>query len=231
MSDQDALTPRVFLVRHGETSWAKLGRFTGTTEIELTQTGIAQVSLMAETFVGAGKLMDPSHLSHVFVSPRTRAVQTFQLLLPCSTNVDAGKVVYTEDIAEWNYGDYEGLTDPEIRDLRKRRGLDLERDWDIWTDGCKGGESAQQVGERLDRLILQIKEIQKPYMHGEKSANVLLVAHGLILRCFVKRWLGWMIHSSLPMTLLPGSISVLSYKANDITQPALHVGTALPLPN
>lgn len=185
------LTVRV--LRTGETSWAKLGRFTGTTEIELTQTGIAQVSLMAETFVGAGKLMDPSHLSHVFVSPRTRAVQTFQLLLPYPTNVDAENVVYTEDIAEWRYGDYEGLTDQEIRDLRKREGLDLERDWDIWTDGCKGGEyavlwsgaaskilltlsrSAQQVVERLDRLILQIKEIQKPYMRGEKSANVLLV--------------------------------------------------------
>ena len=185
------LTVRV--LQTGETSWAKLGRFTGTTEIKLTQTGTAQVSLMAETFVGPGKLMDPSHLSHVFVSPRTRAVQTFQLLLPPPTNVDAAKVVYTEDIAEWNYGDYEGLTDPEIRDSRKREGLDHERDWDIWTDGCKGGEyavpwsgvasrllltlsrSAQQVGERLDRLILQIKEIQKPYMHGEKSANVLLV--------------------------------------------------------
>ncbi|RMZ73590.1 phosphoglycerate mutase [Pyrenophora seminiperda CCB06] len=209
MSDQDALTPRVFLVRHGETEWAKSGRFTGITDIELTQTGITQVSLMAETFVGAGKLLDASHLSHIFVSPRSRAVKTFQILLPPPANPVAEKTVYTEDIAEWNYGDYEGLTDQEIRDLRKKEGLDYERDWSIWMDGCKGGESAQAVSERLDRLISNIKEIQRPYMRGEKPANVLLVAHRLILRCFVKRWLGWTIHSELPMTLLPGSISVL----------------------
>lgn len=134
------LTARV--LRTGETEWAKLGRFTGTTEIGLTETGIAQVSLMADTFVGDKKLVNPSHLSHIFVSPRTRAVKTFQLLLPPPANVVTEKTTYTEDIAEWNYGDYEGLTDLEIRDLRKRGGLDHERDWNIWMDGCKGGEYA-----------------------------------------------------------------------------------------
>ncbi|KAJ5060229.1 histidine phosphatase superfamily, partial [Bipolaris maydis] len=163
--------------------------------------------------------------------PRIRAVKTFQLLLPPPNSAVTGNITYTEDIAEWNYGDYKGLTDLEIRDLRKKGGLDHERDWDIWKDGCKGGESAQQVSERLDRLIMQIKEIQKPHMCGDKPANVLLVAHGLILRCFAKRWLGWMIHSPLPMTLLPGSVSVLSYKANDVERPAFHLGMALPLPN
>lgn len=89
--------------------------------------------------MGAGKLLDPLRLAHVFVSPRMRAVRTFELLLAPSSGVVAG-VTYTEDIAEWNYGDYEGLKDHEIRSLRKQRGLDLERRWNIWSDGCEGGE-------------------------------------------------------------------------------------------
>jgi sedoheptulose-bisphosphatase len=98
--------------------------------------GAAQISLMAERLVGVGKLIDPSRLEHVYVSPRKRAVRTFELLLPGA--VDMEKVTKTEDIAEWNYGDYEGLKVEEIRNLRKERGLDKE--WDIWSDGCEGGE-------------------------------------------------------------------------------------------
>lgn len=90
--------------------------------------------------MGAGKLLNPLRLAHVFVSPRVRAVRTFELLLPPSSGVGARDVTYTEDIAEWNYGDYEGLKDQEIRLLRKQRGLDLERRWNIWSDGCEGGE-------------------------------------------------------------------------------------------
>ncbi|KAI1680254.1 Histidine phosphatase superprotein [Pyrenophora tritici-repentis] len=158
MSDQDALTPRVFLVRHGETSWAKSGRFTGTTDIELTEAGIAQVSLMAKTFVGAGKLIDPYCLTHIFVSPRARARKTFQLLLPSNSDVFVEKVTYTEDIAEWNYGDYEGLTDPQIKKLRKTKGLDQERNWDIWTDGCEGGEYDTLVW-RCFKAVADIRKI------------------------------------------------------------------------
>jgi broad specificity phosphatase PhoE len=162
MSAQNALTPRVFLFRHGESSiwscnkplvddarlvgetdWAKLGRSTGTTEIELNPTGAAQVSSAAAILVGPGKLLDPRRFEHIFVSPRKRARQTFKLLL--GPNFDLiegikGKLTYTEDIAEWNYGDYEGLKNSEIRSLRQERGHDKERRWDIWTDGCEGGE-------------------------------------------------------------------------------------------
>lgn len=96
--------------------------------------------MTAATLVGAGKLLDPCRLAHVFVSPRARAVKTFKLLLPPSSDVVAGQVTYTEDIAEWDYGNYEGLKTQEIRLLRKERGLDLKREWDIWLDGCEGGE-------------------------------------------------------------------------------------------
>ncbi len=93
--------------------------------------------------MGAGKLLDPSRLAHIFISPRRRARRTFELLL-LSPSFGAAdwkeSVAYTEDIAEWDYGDYEGLKSGEIRKLRKERGLDREREWDIWRDGCEGGE-------------------------------------------------------------------------------------------
>ncbi|KAL4983894.1 histidine phosphatase superfamily [Aspergillus falconensis] len=228
MSDRDTRTPRVFLVRHGETEWTLSGRFTGTTDIELTEAGAKQVSSAAARLVGPGNLLDPFRLAHVFVSPRSRAVKTFELLLRPSFPVIKGKITYTEDIAEWNYGAYEGLTDQEIRELRKQKGLDQVEEWNIWRDGCVGGESSEEVTERLDRLISQIKDIQRPYINGKEPADVLLVAHGLILRCFVKRWLGKPTHYDFGMTLAPGAIAVLSYKDNDIGKPVLHVGVALP---
>lgn len=178
--------------RIGETEWARLGRFTGITDLELTQAGVAQVSSAAATLVGNGKLLDPHRLAQVFVSPRVRAVTTLQLLLP-DCNIIADKIIYTERIAEWHYGDYEGLTALQISDLRKHKGLDQSREWDIWRDGCEGGEyvllwssavlwlslinlrSAQQVTERVDELISQINGVQKPYMGGEKPADVLVV--------------------------------------------------------
>jgi probable phosphoglycerate mutase len=116
---------------------AKCGRFTGTTDIELTEAGVAQVSCVAASFVGTGQLLDPSRLMRIFVSPRRRSRKTFELLLP---QFPEENVTFTEDIAEWDYGDYEGLNAGEIRDLRKKRGLDLEMEWDIWRDGCEGGE-------------------------------------------------------------------------------------------
>ncbi|KPM46541.1 hypothetical protein AK830_g61 [Neonectria ditissima] len=231
MSDQEALTPRTFLVRHGETEWAKSGRYTGITDIELTPKGVRQVSSTAAKLVGTGKLVDPGRIARVFVSPRRRATKTFELLgIPPSPGAAEGEreVTYTEDIAEWTYGDYEGLKTGEIRALRKKRGLDQEREWDIWMDGCEGGESTQQVTERLDRLISQIRKVQGPFMNGEKPVDVLVVAHGHILRCFVKRWLGYSIDFPLLMILAPGAVAVLSYKNNNVDEPAFYVGMALP---
>jgi sedoheptulose-bisphosphatase len=130
----------ICILQIGETEWAKLGRSTGITDVELTQAGAAQVSSTAATLVGAGKLLDPCRLIQVFVSPRLRTRKSLELLLAPSSGVVAGKVTYTEDIAEWNYGDYEGRTNQEIRDSRKEKGLDLEKKWDIFSDGCEGGE-------------------------------------------------------------------------------------------
>ena len=90
--------------------------------------------------VGPGKLVDPERLVRAFVSPRKRAQQTFGLLLPDGSLTDPGIVTVTEDIAEWDYGIYEGLKGDEIRTGRKSRGLDDDREWSVWRDGCEGGE-------------------------------------------------------------------------------------------
>ena len=96
-----------------------------------------------EVLLGSGKLIDPSRLTHVYVSPRKRAQTTLDILLgdvERGALMKSGKVTVTEDIAEWDYGDYEGLLTKEIRARRKEKGLDKEKPWDIWVDGCEGGE-------------------------------------------------------------------------------------------
>ena len=142
MSDRNATTPRVYLYRHGETAWTLSGQHTGTTDLALTDNGAKQVLASGKHLVGPGKLIDPAKLAHVFVSPRKRAGQTFQLAFEDlkKSLEDAGKVSVTADLAEWDYGDYEGMMGSEVRELRRSRGLDREREWDIWRDGCEGGE-------------------------------------------------------------------------------------------
>lgn len=146
-----------------------------------------------------------STVSSSYVSPRSRARRTLELLnvgcrdklpwhdtrAPCEIRTEA-KVQVTEDIREWDYGDYEGLTSAQIKDQREKAG---EKVWDIWRDGCPGGESPADVTKRLDRLIKDIRTrfhdeaIGKP--KGEAPiSDVLLVAHGHILRAFAMRWIG-----------------------------------------
>ncbi|ATY60097.1 Phosphoglycerate mutase [Cordyceps militaris] len=230
MSDQDATTPRVFLARHGETEWTINGRYTGVTELDLTPRGVGQVRASGAQLVGPGRLLDPASIVRIFVSPRKRAQTTLGLLFGDgeASQVDASKVVTTDEIAEWDYGDYEGLLTKEIRELRASKGLDTAQPWDIWRDGCEGGETAQQVTARLDALIQKIYDIQRDNMHGEHPADVVLVAHGHILRAFVKRWLLYPTESPLPLMMSPGAIGVLSYDNHSIQEPAIMVGLSMP---
>lgn len=91
-------------------------------------------------------------------------------------------------------------------------------------DGCEEGESAAEVAARLDRIIAKIREIQGPYMHGEKAVDVVLIAHGHILRAFAKRWIGFELSRSLPMMLEPGAVGVLSYEHHKVDEPAFLLG-------
>lgn len=129
-------------VEPGETTWSQTGRFTGTTELPLTSTGTLQVLSTGSTLIGPQKLIDPARLAHVYISPRQRAQVIFGLLFKGDKGGrelrEGVKVETTEGLAGWAYGLYEGLLLGEIRQGRRERGL--ERDWDIWRDGCEGGE-------------------------------------------------------------------------------------------
>lgn len=109
----------------------------------MTDNGKQQVLGTKRILVGPGKLIDPAKLAHVFVSPRKRAQTTFDLLFD-GAGKDAlqrkGIVTTTAELAEWDYGKYEGLVTKEIRARRKEQGLDKEVPWDIWRDGCENGE-------------------------------------------------------------------------------------------
>lgn len=139
----------------GETEWTKNGRYTGITELELTDSGVQQVLGTKKILVGPGKLIDPTKLAQVFVSPRKRAQATFDLLFD-GAGKDAleqnGKISITEEIAEWDYGKYEGLLTKEIRARRKEQGLDKEVPWDIWRDGCEDGECVTPCYARVFEL-------------------------------------------------------------------------------
>ncbi|KUJ15632.1 phosphoglycerate mutase-like protein [Mollisia scopiformis] len=105
MPDKDAGTPRVLLVRHGETEWTISGRYTGKTDVPLTRAGEEQVSSSAQVIVGPKKVIDPSKITHLFISPRTRALRTYELLFDASTRRELeDNAEITEDIREWDYG-------------------------------------------------------------------------------------------------------------------------------
>ena len=209
----------------GETEWTISGRYTGRSDIPLTRNGESQVSSSAKKVVGPGKIIDPAKIAHLFISPRTRARRTYELLFdgPTQTKLK-GNAEVTQDIREWEYGAYEGLLTAQIRAGRKERGLDVDRPWNIWVDGCEGGELAAEVSYRLDRLIGRIKQMQGPYMRGGKSVDVLLIAHGHILRAFAKRWIGFELGMRLPMMMEPGAIAVLSYEHHKVDEPAFLLG-------
>lgn len=201
------------------------GQHTGRSEIHLTANGERQVQATAKAIVGSGKIIDPTRLAHLFVSPRIRARKTYDILFDENAQKQLeGRTEITEDVREWDYGAYEGLRPAEIRTARKEKGLDQDRPWNIWIDGCEEGESAAEVTTRLDMLIAKIKEIHGPYMHGEKAVDIVIIAHGHISRAFAKRWIGYELAARLPMMLEPGAVGVLSYEHHNVDEPALLLG-------
>ena len=150
----------VFLVRHGETEWSLNGRHTGSSDIPLTENG-RQVAQRWRPFA-ATRTFDL-----VLTSPLQRARETCELAgLGARAETDP-------DLMEWNYGAYEGLTPKEIRAQQP--------DWLIFREGCPGGESPEQIGARVDRVIAKVRA---------RMGNVALFAHGHVLRVFGARWLG-----------------------------------------
>lgn len=125
----------------------------------------------------------------------------------------SAKVQVTESVREWDYGDYEGLTSKYIGEQRQQAGL---HKWDIWKDGCPGGESPDQITERLDAVIAEIREKYHKDAIGKacKEAgphDVLIVAHGHILRAFAARWINKNIADNPSMLLDAGGVGTLRY--------------------
>jgi len=234
-------TPRVFVVRHGETEWSLNGRHTGTTELPLTANGEKRIRATGRALIGDDRLIVPKNLAHIYVSPRKRAQRTLELLeigcaekLPWEEQRESAdgdirtnaNVQITEDIREWDYGHYEGVTSAQIREQRKKDGL---QPWDIWKDGCPGGESPDDVTVRVDRLIDEIRtKFHGPVIGKPKGQNqpgdVLIVAHGHILRAFAMRW----VQKSLPegpiFLLEAGGVGTLSYEHHNLEEPAILLG-------
>lgn len=247
-------TPRVFIIRHGETEWSLNGRHTGTSDIPLTANGEKRVRMTGKALVGPDRLIVPRNLAHIYVSPRTRAQRTLELLgLGCAeampwkdgqqadvpegqhrddvmiNGVTRARIQVTEDVREWDYGDYEGVTSKDIRAEREKKG---ESVWDIWKDGCPGGESPEQVTARLDSVIADLRArfhahaIGRPKGSVTEPYDVLIVAHGHILRAFAARWIGRPLAYNPSLILEAGGVGTLSYEHHSLDEPAILLGGA-----
>ena len=148
-------TPRVFIIRHGETEWSLDGRHTGVSDIPLTVNGERRIRTTGRALFGPDRLIVPKNLAAVWVSPRKRARKTLELLVEegCEREEDEaagtgvervaewerrGKVEVREEVREWDYGDYEGVKTKDIQKQREEKGIPGK--WDIWRDGCPSGE-------------------------------------------------------------------------------------------
>lgn len=149
----------LWVVRHGQTEWSASGRHTSTTDVPLTEDGREQARALRPLLAGQA-------FASVLTSPRERARHTAALAGFPDAEVDP-------DLAEWNYGDYEGITTPEIRQT--------DPGWTIWEGVTPGGETAAEVEVRFDRVVARVRASDGP---------VLAFAHGHALRVLAARWLG-----------------------------------------
>jgi len=187
-----ASLPEVYLARHGETAWTLTGQHTGRTDIPLTARGEHNAMSLRQRLNGVT-------FAKVFVSPLGRARRTCEL----AGFGDTGKIV--ADLQEWDYGDYEGRRTADIRRERP--------DWDLFRDGCPGGESVAAVGARADRVIARLRAI---------DGNVLLFSHGHFLRVLAARWLGQPADKARLFVLSTAALSILGYEHN-LSEPAIRL--------
>ena len=184
--------PIVYLVRHGETAWTLSRQHTGRTDLPLTEHGEQQARSSGE------RLRNLSFVK-VFSSPSQRAMRTAELAgLGSRAEVDP-------DLAEWDYGQYEGRRTAEI--------LAERPDWQLFRDGCPGGEFADQVGARADRIIRRVRAVQ---------GNVAVFSSAHILRVVAARWLGLEAAGGRFLLLGTASISELGYEHN-LSEPVIRL--------
>lgn len=170
------------VVRHGATEWSATGRHTGRTDIALNAQGLAQALAIGSRLAGVRPAL-------ILCSPRLRAQQTAQLA------GYAERAEICDDLAEWDYGDYEGLTTEAIQARRP--------DWSLWRSGALGGESPAALRRRADRVVARLR--------GAPGDSVVF-AHGHLLRVLAARWLGRPVEVGQLLALSAGSVSVLGWE-------------------
>ena len=172
---------KVLLIRHGETEWSLNGRHTGTTDIPLTEHG-------RDVARRWKPVLSQRTFALVLTSPLQRARETCELAgLGKRAEID-------DDLMEWNYGDYEGLTPKEIHAKA--------HSWMLFRDGCPGGESPEDVGRRVDSVIERVRVV---------DGHVALFAHGHVFRVFAARWIGLPAAAGCRFLLDTATVSVLGY--------------------
>lgn len=169
-------------MRHGETEWSRAGRHTSRTDLPLTAAGRERAAALSGALAAFSFVL-------VLCSPARRARET------CELAGYRDRAIVDDDLREWDYGDYEGLTTPEIR----------ERDpgWALWRDGCPQGESPLEVGARADRVLARVSEV---------DGDALAFAHGHILRVLAARWVSMGVAAGARLALSAGAIGVLGHE-------------------
>jgi probable phosphoglycerate mutase len=183
--------PRIYLIRHGETAWSLSGRHTGESDVPLTAKGEEEARELR-------KRLPDEAFRLVLTSPRQRARRTCEL-----AGLGAAAEVAPE-LREWNYGDYEGKTTAEID--RASPG------WNLFRDGCPGGESPEQIGKRADALILRLRPLE---------GAVALFSHGHFLRVLAARWVGLPADGARYFLLGTASLSLLGHEHNRADAPTI----------
>jgi probable phosphoglycerate mutase len=185
--------PMVFLARHGETAWSLSSQHTGRTDLPLTERGERNARQLGERLKGLT-------FAKVFTSPLQRASRTCALAgFGAAAELDA-------DLFEWNYGDYEGRRTVEI--------LAERPDWQLFRDGCPGGESPDQVGARADRVVRRVRAV---------AGDVLLFSSGHFLRMLAARWLGLEPGAGRYFLLSTASLGTLAYEHNSRFEPVIRL--------
>ena len=196
MADSNFGLSRIHLIRHGETEWSLTGQHTGRTDLPLTPRGEEKARQL-------GKQLQGIQFARVFTSPRQRAKRTGELAgLSAAAEVEP-------DLAEWEYGDYEGQRTADIRKTRP--------DWNIFEHGCPGGEMPEQISARADRLIARLRGIE---------GNVALFSHGHFGRVLAVRWIGLPVLDGQRLTLDTASVSILSFEHDRADSPVIALWNA-----
>jgi broad specificity phosphatase PhoE len=175
------MADEVWLLRHAETEWSRDGKHTGRTDIPLTDKG-------REVAIALGDRLGEKRFAQVLSSPLGRARETARL---AGLEVTAIR----DELTEWDYGEYEGITTPEIREQRPG--------WYLWADGAPGGESPEQVSARCDRIVDELVAM---------DGDIAIVAHGHILRALGARWTQAEVGFGGRLYLATGTISVLGFE-------------------